>query len=208
MLTAAGNERHWCSVHTAVDGRMEVHLAEPARGWRRWRESPGERWLSLHGFVRVPDAWAAVAPRFAPLDWCVKTLTTAVADGLQVPDQADFETTLAFPGTVGEVAPPAPAAPQREHVRHALRSLAAQRSGKACFSGGAPSETWAWVFTVSDGLEMSPEPPGDPGEYDEDWTVGFEQTAVADAADKLIELLHSAHGRDRHAPLFISFMDS
>ncbi|MEJ7784846.1 MAG: hypothetical protein WKF96_08585 [Solirubrobacteraceae bacterium] len=88
-----------------------------------------------------------------------------------------------------------------------VRSLATQRRGKASFAGGTPSETWAWVFTVPEGLQVSPETPGDPGDYGENWTVRFDEAAADEAAIKLTEMLHTAHGRDPAAPLFVSFMD-
>lgn len=207
MLCLRGDQRRWCAFGVAVDGSIELLVGEPSRGWRRWRPAAGEAWLRDHGFVHIIDAWAAPAPRGSSTRMCAELLSSALREGLGVPEDGELIEVLTHPGLMGDEEPPAPTAPHAEHIRYALRALTKRRRGKMCIQGGRPAATWAWAFAVDGTLHLSPEPVDDHTDYRRDWTASVHDSDVSAEADKLTALLHDDLGRNPSEPLFVSFMD-
>lgn len=207
MLNVEGESRDWCSIHVAVDGAIEVHVAEPRKARRWWRPRGDEQWLNDHGFIHVFDAWTKPAPNGASPQWCAETLSAALVGALGVEEPYELVDTLVHPGVIGDDPAPDADAPHLEHIRFALRSLAANGRGKLSFDGGRPSSAWAWAFVVPEGLEISPQPR--PGQQDpsDDWTIPSDPSSVDKASERLTDLLHHDHERDANASLFVSFMN-
>ena len=206
MLSVRDDGDRWCAVCAAVDGSFELRVAEPPRGWRRWRAPAGDQWLRDHDFVHVLDAWSAPAPARATPRWCAEALAAALNHSQGVARDAAMVQVLEYPGTLGDAEPPPPEAPHSEHVRHVLRSLATHRRGKVSFEGGRPASTWAWAFVVGDGLVLSPEPEDASTQGEPEWTVPLRDEQVIEAADRLTTLMHHDHGRKPTDPLFISMI--
>jgi hypothetical protein len=207
MLSLRDDGRRWCAICVAVDGSIELRVAEPSRGWRRQRPAAGEAWLRDHGFVHVVDAWAAPAPRGTGMRGCADVLSCALRNGLGAPEDGELVEVLMHSGVSGDAQPPAPTAPHAEHIRYALSALVARRRGKVSIEGGRPAATWAWVFAADGTMELSPEPVDDPTDYDRDWSVSLQGLDLGAEADGLTTMLHDDLGRDPSDPLFVSFMD-
>jgi hypothetical protein len=197
MLALRGDQDRWCAICAAVDGAVELRVGEPSRGWRAWRPSAGERWLSDHGFTQVVDAWAAPAPSGGSTRVYAETLASALVGGLGAPEDGELVEVLLHPGVLDGTQPPPPGAPHAEHVRYAIAALAARGSGKLSFDSGRPAETWAWAFAMDGALVLSPE-------YADEWTVRLDDADVDAEARKLAALLDA----DPADPLFVTFMDA
>jgi hypothetical protein len=197
----------WCAVFAAVDGSLELRVGEPKRGWRSWRPTDGETWLRDRGFVHGLDAWSLPVPHGSGPRMCAETMWAALEHGLGVRRDTVLNEVLVHPGVIGEVPPPPPDAPHRDHIRAALRSLALRRHGKFDISGGRPAKTWGFVFVDGEELELSPEPLVMDPEYPYDWRVPLSEPDAVAAADRMVAVIYDEIGRDPHAPLFIAFMD-
>lgn len=208
MLASRDDERRWCAFCVAVDGSIELRVGEPSRGWRRWRPPDGEAWLRDHGFTHRVDAWSLPAPRSATPRLCAELVSSALREGLAMPEDGELVDVLTHPGVLGVLPPPAPTAPHSDHVRYLLSALAANGRGKADIEGGRPATTWAWIFVVNgDSLEISPQPLDDSADLSRDWTVSLHDPDLDAHADRLTAILHDELGRRADEPLFISFMD-
>src|SRR4051794_7572577 len=85
MLAADRRERQWCAGCAAVDGRVELRVAEPApRGLRRRPPDEALEWLRAHGFMPVPDAWSLPMPAATGSQTCAGTLAAALRSALGV----------------------------------------------------------------------------------------------------------------------------
>jgi len=209
MFECQGEERCWTAVCVNMDRSIELRVGEPSRGWRRWQPAPGETWLREHGFQHRAGAWSLPVAYGATPRTCADLMLAALRDGLGMPNDGVLVERLVHPGLISTApGPPPPAdAPHVEHIAHALESLAAHGRGKLSVEGGRPVETWAWVFVTNKGqLELSPEPPGDPGEYERDWWVDPGQDLRAEAV-KLTAILHDELGRSPADPILVTFMD-
>jgi hypothetical protein len=200
-LAVRDNERQWCAACAAVDGSLELRVGEPGSVWRRRARRRGEAWLRDHGFVPVIDAWSKPVARAMSARSCAQLLDQALRDALAAPACSDLVETLVHPGVIGRAAPPPPEAPHADHIRFALVALAQRGRGKLVIEGGRPASTWAWSFVIDGELILSPE-----SDDDDEWTVPLAEEAVAAAADRLTDLLHTKLGRHEQASLFISCM--
>jgi hypothetical protein len=208
MLAVRGDEDRWCAVCAAVDGSVELRVAEPDRGWRSRRAAPGEAWLREHGFVPVIDAWAAPGTDGASPYVYAETLSAALREGLGAPEDGELIEVLVHPGLVGDTPAPPASAPHGEHIRYALTALAERRRSKVCIQGGRPAATWAWLFAADGELTLSPEPADGSTDYREEWAVDLETADLGAEADELTKQLHEGRGRNPGDPLFVSFIDS
>ena len=187
------------NVGVAVDGSLELLVGKPGGvlggGARRRRKA----WLRDHGFVKGIDAWAKPVTRGTSAWSCAQMLDHALREGLAVCANADLVEVLVHPGLIDRTDPPPPEASHAEHIRFAL---ARHARGKLVIQGGRPASTWAWAFVIDGELILSPES----NDNDDEWKVPIADEDVANAAERLTDVLHTELGRERQAPLFISCM--
>lgn len=199
MLVVDGDEDQWCAAYAAVDESVKLRIAEPRRGWRRWKPTEGEVWLSEHGFVPELDAWTLPVPSTTDARECARLLADAARNGLGVDSGAQLVRALVHPGALAHEWS-APDAPHEEHIAAALRSLVSVGRGRAAINGGCPSELWAWVWVLDDGrsLLVEYEPPRAAAEEDT-WTVPLTLDAARAAAQDLTRREGRATARVRRA---------
>jgi hypothetical protein len=202
MLAVPDNDRQWCAVGVAVDGSLELRVGKPGGVLGGHARRTGTAWLRDHGFDKVIDAWAKPVTRGTSAWSCAQMLDHAMREGLAVPAGADLVEVLVHPGVIDRSDPPPPEASHAEHIRFALLALAHHGRGKLVIEGGRPASAWAWAFVIDDELILSPES----NDNDDEWKVPTADEDVADAADRLTDVLYTGAGRDPRAPLFISCM--
>ena len=98
VVEADGDADRWCAVCTSVQGDVEVRVAEPRRGWRRWKPGPGEAWLADNEFVHRIDAWSRPMRPHVGAGECAAVLDEALSRGLGIPPTATLRRSLVVPG--------------------------------------------------------------------------------------------------------------
>jgi hypothetical protein len=193
------DSRRWSAIVSAVDGSLELRVAEPRRP-RPWRK---DTWLADHGFSRADDCWvlpldASVSDDAAAARW-VEAL--AGAHGLSEGDVA-----VAYVGT-GATDLPA-SAPHDAHVEAALASVVSGAFNRAHVFGGRPSVPWAFVWDVVDepGLRIERPHRDDPDNEIDTWHVPRTPEGCRDGAARLLEQVEGDWPDARSLPLFIHLL--
>jgi hypothetical protein len=191
--------RRWSAVVAAVDGSLELRVAEPRRRppWRK------DTWLADHGFTRAHDCWvlpleASVSDDDAADRWME---ALAGAHGL-----AAGEVAVAYVGT-GAADVPA-SAPHVAHVEAALVAVAGGEFNRAHVFGGRPSAPWAFVWDVVEepGLRVERPHRDDPDNEIDTWHVPRTPAGCREGAQELLRRVEGDWPDARALPLFIHLL--
>jgi hypothetical protein len=192
------DSRRWSAIVSAVDGSLELRVAEPRR--RPWRK---DTWLADHGFARAHDCWvlpldASVSDDAAAARW-VEAL--AGAHGLGAGDVA-----VAYVGT-GATDVPA-SAPHVAHVEAALAAVVSGAFNRAHVFGGRPSAPWAFVWDVVEepGLRVERPHRDDPDNEIDTWHVPRTAEGCREGARELLRRVEGDWPDARTLPLFIHLL--
>jgi hypothetical protein len=207
QLQVDGRPRQWCVAEAAADGRVELRVAEPRRGIRRWRPTAGERWLADHGFVHVIDAWAKPAPASADAAACARMLAEALRAGVGAQPDAMLERLLVYPGVLGGDVPP-PGAPYEDHIAAGLRCLIPFPGSRASINGGTPSSLWGWVWArhERDAFVAEPERLGERFTEDDSWEAPMSADGARRVARELMRRVDDDLPSARSQPLFVTLI--
>lgn len=199
------DDRRWSAVVAAVDGSLELRVAEPPRRWLR-RASDERRWLEAHGFSRGSECWvlpldAATSDAVAAARW-----SEALASGLGV-DPGAVRRTYAGPGVSWQDAPAA-TAPHEEHVAAAMRAVVRGEFNRANVFGGRPSGVWAWIWDVvgEPGLRVEYPHRDDPDAEIDRWHVERSPDGCRAGAAGLLRRVEADWPGARELPLFIHLL--
>jgi hypothetical protein len=203
MLEAADEARRWCAVCASVQGDLEVRVAEPPRGWRRWKAAPGEAWLARNEFTHRIDAWTRSLRPGVSARECAAVLDDALSRALGLAPATTLRRSLVVPGVLpGTAAAPGEAA-YPEHLASALRGLVAAGDGSVHVESGRPARPLAWVWLVDGMLIVEIEARDVPGTEVEVGRFPPSPDGAADAASALSERLERDFACAQPVPLFI-----
>jgi hypothetical protein len=199
------DSRRWSAIVAAVDGSLELRVAEPPRRLLR-RASDEQRWLEAHGFTKAVDCWvlpldASVSDEDAAARW-----SAALAGALGV-DPASARQTYAGRGMpLGDVLPAS--APHEAHVAAALHAVARGEFTRATVFGGRPSAQWAWVWDVDGepGLRIEYPHRDDPDAEVDRWHAERSLDGCRDGAAELLRRVEAEWPDGRSLPLFIHLL--
>jgi hypothetical protein len=201
------DSRRWSAVVAAVDGALELRVAEPPRRGLR-RAGDERRWLAEHGFARGPECWvlplaASVSDAGAAARW---EEALAGAHGLGA---SEVQRTYAGRGVPEGDAPPA-SAPHAEHLAVALEALARGEFNRLTVFGGRPSDLWAWVSDVvgEPGLRVERRHRDDPDNEISTSHVPRTPEGCRAGAEQLLEHLEDDWPGARREPLFIHLLSA
>jgi hypothetical protein len=199
------DSRRWSAIVAAVDGSLELRLAEPPR--RRLRRAGDEqRWLEEHGFSKAVDCWVLPLDASTPDAVAAERWSEALAGALGV-DPGSVERTYTGRGMASSDAPPA-TAPFEAHVAAAMHAVVRGECNRVNVFGGRPSSVWAWVWDVvgEPGLRIEHPHRDDPdGEIDE-WHVERSLDGCREGAAELLRRVEAQWPDARALPLFIHLL--
>jgi hypothetical protein len=191
--------RRWSAIVSAVDGSLELRVAEPPRR-RPWQK---HTWLEAHGFTRAHDCWvlplaASVSDDDAAARW-VEAL--AGAHGLAAEDVR-----VAY---VGAGVPAVPAsAPHAEHVEAALAAIVSGEFNRLHIFGGRPSAPWAFVSDVvgEPGLRIERPHRDDPDNEIDTWHLPRTPEDCRAGAARLVADIEGDWPDAQRLPLFLHLL--
>ena len=193
------DSRRWSAIVAAVDGSLELRVAEPPRK-RPWRK---ETWLADHGFTRAADCWvlpldASVSDDAAAARWAE---AFAGAHGLFPEDVA-----VTYVGTGATDV--AASAPHADHVEAALAAVVRGEFNRAHVFGGRPAAPWAFVYDVvgEPGLRIERPHRDDPDNEIDQWHAARTLDGCREGAEELLRRVEGDWPDARDAPLFIHLL--
>jgi hypothetical protein len=186
--------RRWSAIVAAVDGSVELRVAEPPR--RGLRRADTSR-LEEHGFVRAHGCW-------------VLPLAAAMSDGEVA---ARWEAALGADDVhiayVGAGVPDVPAtAPHAAHLEAGLAAVVDGDFNRLHVFGGRPAAPWAFVWDVvgEPGLRVERPHRDDPDNEIDTWHVPRTPEGCRDAAARLVADIEADWPGAGAAPLFIHLL--
>jgi len=197
--------RRWSAIVAAVDGSLELRVAEPPRRVLR-RGSDERRWLEAHGFSPGVDCWVLPLDASVTDDAAAARWSEAVSGALGV-DPGSVERTYTGTGMAWQDAPAASAA-HEEHVAAAMRAVVRGEFNRVNVFGGRPSALWAWIWDVvgEPGLRIECPHRDDPdGEIDK-WHVERSPEGCRDGAVALLARVEADWPGAWKLPLFIHLL--
>ena len=199
------DSRRWSAVVAAVDGSLELRVAEPPRRLLR-RAGDEQRWLSEHGFAKSVDCWVLpLAPTTSDVAAAARwDEALAGAHGL---DASEVQRSYVGRGVSESDVPPA-SAPHVEHLEAGLRAIVRGEFNRMTVFGGRPSALWAWVWDVADepGLRIERPHRDDPDNEISQWHVPRTPAGCREGADELLRQVEGDWPGARREPLFIHLL--
>ena len=206
VLEAADDARHWCAVCASVQGDLEVRVAEPPRGWRRWKPGPGEAWLADHEFRHRIDAWSRPLRPHVGAGECAAVLDEALARGLDLPSTATLRRSLVVPATPPGSRVPPPDADYAEHFTAALRGLVAAGDGSVHVECDRPARPLAWAWFFDGALTVDVEARDGPGTDVQLGRYAPSAGGCTEAAGALAARLERDFACAQPVPLFLGWL--
>jgi hypothetical protein len=200
------DHRRWSAIVAAVDGSLELRVAEPQRK-RLWRHpGPELNWLLEHGFVKRYDCWALPLEAATPDEEAARLWVEALAGahGLGVDDVRRDYVGRGMPE--GDVLPAS--APHVEHLTVGLHAVVRGEFNRMHIDGGRPSDLWAWVWDVVDepGLRVERQHRDDPDNEIDRWHIPRSLDGCREGAERLLAQIEGEWPEARTAPLFIHLL--
>jgi hypothetical protein len=200
------DSRRWSAVVAAVDGSLELRVAEPRR--RFWKGTGEQtRWLREHGFEPAFDCWVLPLARETRDGEAAERWAEALDGGLGVDPESVRR------GYVGRGVPehdvPHPSAPHSEHITAAMHAVVRGEFDRVNVFGGRPSKPWAWVWDTPDqpGLLIECLHRDDPGDGEKDeWHVPRTLDGCREGSRELLRRLSPEWPDAEAVPLFIHLL--
>jgi hypothetical protein len=200
------DSRRWSAIVAAVDGSLELRVAEPPRRLLRRGASDEQRWLAAHGFSKAVDCWVLPLAASVSDEEAAERWSEALAGALGV-DPGSVERTYTGRGMPLDDELPA-AAPYDAHVAAALHAVVRGEFVRATVFGGRPSAQWAWVWDVAGepGLRIEYPHRDDPDAEIEKWHVERSLAGCREGAAALLRRVEAEWPDARSLPLFIHLL--
>ena len=199
------DSRRWSAIVAAVDGSLEVRVAEPPRRLLR-RAGDGQRWLEANGFLKSVDCWVLPLPP-STTDAAAAARWGEALAGAHGLDPSEVRPSYVGRG-VSESDVPAASAPHAEHLTAALHAVVRGEFNRMNVFGGRPSALWAWVWDVLDepGLRIERQHRDDPDNEISQWHVPRTLEGCRDGAEELLRQVDGDWPGARQEPLFIHLL--
>jgi hypothetical protein len=199
------DSRRWSAIVAAVDGSLELRVAEPPRRLLR-RASDEQRWLVAHGFTKAVECWVLPLDASVSDDEAAARWSEALTGALGV-DPSSVERTYTGRGMPVDEVPPA-SAPHEAHVAAALHAVVRGEFARATVFGGRPSAQWAWVWDVAGepGLRIEYPHRDDPDAEVDQWHSERSLDGCREGAADLLRRVEAEWPDARSLPLFIHLL--
>ena len=200
------DSRRWSAIVAAVDGTLELRVAEPPRRLLRRGAGDEQRWLEAHGFSKAVDCWVLPLAASVSDEEAAERWREALAGALGVEGDAVTRTYTGRGMPEHDVLPAS--APHEAHVAAAMHAVVRGEFNRANVFGGRPSGQWAWVWDVvgEPGLRIEYPHRDDPDAEIDTWHVERSLAGCRDGAADLLGRVEAEWPGARSLPLFLHLL--